>query len=323
MIDVSQIRMYFLQQPEVAAWPALIEVWHHYAQNSRSWLLPELACRAVGGDLESVVPVITAVACCHISIVLVDDILDDDPKGLYRRLGAGVAANLALAFQSVAYRIVQQMAKEMGLQTAVQQQLLAELIHLNLKTAYGQHLDVQEAEDEAHYWATVEAKSTPYYGAGFFLGALVGGADDLLANKLRQFGRLIGKLIQVSDDLADVYQTPASPDWQRGTGNLAILYAGLADHADRDRFAALLPQVHELAALEEAQQILLQSGAVSYCIYHLLQQAREARALLDDCVLAQPALLQQFLAERISHLFDLLAASNMPLPAELATELLG
>ena len=319
MIDVKQIGSYFLQQPEVAAWPALIEVWHHYAQNSRSSRLPELACRAVGGDEEKVVPLMTAVACCHISIVLVDDILDDDPKGLYRRFGAGVAANFGLAFQSVAYRIV----SEMGLETAVQQQLLAELIHLNLKTAYGQHLDVQETMSEDHYWATVEAKSTPFYGAGFFLGALVGGADESLAYQLRQFGRIIGKIIQVSDDLADVYKTPASPDWQRGSGNLAILYARLADHPDQQRFAALLPQVNDLSSLEEAQQILLQSGAVSYCIYHLLQQAREARALLDECELAQPELLQQFLAERISHLFDLMEASNMPLPVELAAELLG
>jgi geranylgeranyl pyrophosphate synthase len=319
MIDVSQIGSHFLKQPEVAAWPALIEVWHHYAQNSRSWLLPELACRAVGGEVEKVVPVITAVACCHISIVLVDDILDDDPKGLYQWLGAGVTANLALAFQSVAYRIVQ----EAGLATAVQLQLFAELIQLNLKTAFGQHLDVQQDYDEMHYWATVEAKSTPYYGAGFFLGGVVGGADPLLANQLRQFGHIIGKIIQISDDLADVYQTPGCPDWHRGTGNLAILYACLADHPDRNRFIALLPQIDELAALEEAQQILLQSGAVSYCIYHLLQQAREARAVLDECVLAQPQLLQQFLAERISHLFDLFEANNMPLPTELSAELFG
>ncbi len=323
MIDVTQVGTYFLQQPEVAVWPELGEVWHHYAQNAHSWHLPELACQAVGGAVDPVVPLVTAVGCCHISIVLVDDILDDDPKGLYRRLGAGVVANFALAFQSIAYRIVQEVAEAMGWETAVQQQMLAELIHLNLKTAYGQHLDVQEHLTEAHYWATVEAKSMPYYGAGFYLGALAGNADEALAAQLRQFGRLIGKIIQISDDLADVYQTPAAPDWQRGTGNLAILYARLAEHPDKKRFEALLSQISDLAALEEAQQILLQSGAVSYCIYHLLQSAREARAVLNECVLERPSLLQQFLAERISHLFELMESSKMPLPAELAAELLG
>lgn len=323
MIDLSQIGKTFLQQPEVADWPEIVEVWHHYAQNAHSWHLPELACRAVGGAAERVVPLVTAVGCCHISIVLVDDILDDDPKGLYRRLGTGVAANFGLAFQSIAYRIVQQVAEEMGWGTAVKQKMLAELIHLNLKTAHGQHLDGQQTLTEAHYWETVEAKSTPYYGAGFYLGALAGGADEAMASQLRQFGSLIGKIIQLSDDLADAYQTPASPDWQRGTGNLAILYARLADHSEKTRFEEMLPQIADLAVLEEAQQILLQSGAVSYCIYHLLQTAREARAVLDGCVLAQPTVLQQFLAERIAHLFELMESSKMPLPAELAAELLG
>ena len=318
MVDVSKIAPYFLPQPEVAAWPAMLDVWRHYAKNAQSWFLPELACRAVGGDVSATAPVITAVACCHISIVLVDDILDDDPKGLYHELGAGVAANLGLAFQAVAYRIVQ----GMGVETAVEQQLLSELITLNLKTAQGQHLDVQPTLSEAHYWETVEAKSTPYYGAGFFLGALVGGATPAVANQLRQFGVLIGKIIQVSDDLADVYQLPACPDWHRGSGNLAILYARLADHPDREQFEKLLPQIDQVEVLEMAQQILLQSGATSYCVYHLLQLAREARAILAMCQVANPRLLQQFLAERVAHLFELLQANGMPLPAELEAELL-
>jgi geranylgeranyl pyrophosphate synthase len=152
---------------------------------------------------------------------------------------------------------------------------------------------------------------------------LASGADEEHAVQLRQFGCLMGKIIQISDDLADVYQTPASPDWQRGTGNLAILYARLAEHAGKKRFEALLPQIADLAALEEAQQLLLQCGAVSYCIYHLLQTAREARGVLNECALEQPLLLQQFLAERIAHLFQLMESSNMPLPTELAVELLG
>lgn len=322
MIDIDEISSLFLQQPVVDSWPAVQEVWQLYARNPSAWRLPELACQAVGGNLYQVVPLVTAVACCHISIVLVDDILDDDPKGLYRRLGAGVAANMALAFQTVAYQIVQQAAHEQGWAAAVQQQVLAELVQLNLKTAYGQHLDVQETVSEEQYWAAVEAKSTPYYGSGFFLGAVVGGANNQLAARLRQFGQYIGKMIQVSDDLADVYQVPACPDWRRGSGNLAILYARLADYPARHRFETLLPKISERPALEEAQQILLSSGAASYCIYQLLHLAKEARAVLDNCTLAEPTLLQHFLAERVSHLITLLEENDMSLPEDLAAILL-
>lgn len=277
-----------------------------------------LGCRAVGGDAAASTPLVTAVACCHISIVLVDDILDDDPKGLYRRLGVGVTSNLALAFQAVAYRVVQ----EQELPETAVAEMVAALVTLNLKTAQGQHLDVQHELSEAHYWDTVEAKSMPYYGAGFYLGALAGGAETAVAHQLRQFGQLIGKLIQISDDLADVYQTPACPDWQRGGGNLAILYARLADYPEKARFEALLPNINEPEMLEEAQQILLSSGAASYCVYQLLQVAQEARKVLDECDLSEPELLQQFLAERINHLFELLEENKMPLPEELVAALL-
>lgn len=319
MANASEFGAYFLEQPEVAAWPLMMEVWQHYAKNPHSWQLPELACRAVGGDETAVSPIVAALACCHISIVLVDDILDDDPKGLYRRLGSGIVANLGLAFQAVAYRIVQDLETE----TAVQQQLLAELSYLNLKTAYGQHLDVQPELSEAHYWATVEAKSTPYYGAGFSLGAIAGGATPEVATQLRNFGNYIGKIIQLSDDLADVYQTPACPDWHNGTGNSAILYARLADHPQQARFEELLTHIDQPDALEEAQQIVLQSGAASYCVYHLLQLAQEARPILDGCKLARPELLQQFLAERVAHLFEMMQENEMPLPAEMEAALLG
>lgn len=317
-MDMSRVDACFLRQPEVADWPELQETWRQYAQEQGAWQLPELVCRAVGGVDDTLPGLIAAVACCQISIVLVDDILDNDPKGLYRRLGAGVAANQALAFQAVGYRLVQQLVVE----TAVQQQLLSELVYLNLRTAQGQHMDVQDILSEPHYWATVEAKSMPFYGACFFLGALAGGVETAVANQLRLFGQLIGKLIQVSDDLADVYQTSACPDWQRGGGNLAILYARLAEHPEQERFEALLPQINEPAALEEAQQILLRSGAASYCVYHMMQIAQEARAVLDACQLAQPGLLRQFLAERVAHLFELLAQHNMPLPEDLAAALL-
>lgn len=316
MIDIALIDTYFLQQPEVSEWPVMQAVWQHYAQRPGSWRLPELTCQAVGGQPEGMVPLVTAVASSYISIVLVDDILDADPKGFYQRLGAGVAANLALGFQALSYRMVQAMKPD------VVPLMLAELVYLNLKTAQGQHLDVQEQLDEAHYWATVEAKSMPYYGAGFYLGALAGGADTAVAQQLRQFGQLVGKLIQVSDDLADAYQTPACPDWQRSGSNLAILYARLADHPGQARFEALLANITEPSVLEEAQQILLNSGAASYCVYHMMQIAQKARTLLDAINFAHPEILRQFLAERVTHLFDLLAANNLPLPKELAAALL-
>ena len=46
------------------------------------------ACEAVGGSTTQSLPALVAVACSHIGIVLVDDMLDADPRGEHLRAGA-------------------------------------------------------------------------------------------------------------------------------------------------------------------------------------------------------------------------------------------
>ena len=60
----------------------------------------------MGADDAIALPAVAAIACLQISIILVDDILDDDPRGAYHRLGAGRAANLGLAFQAAALKLL-------------------------------------------------------------------------------------------------------------------------------------------------------------------------------------------------------------------------
>lgn len=64
------------------------------------WQLPVFACEAVGGTTEQAIPAVIAMACMQIGIILIGDMLDDDPRGEYHRIGTGRAGNLALAFQS-------------------------------------------------------------------------------------------------------------------------------------------------------------------------------------------------------------------------------
>jgi len=89
------------------------------------------------------------------------------------------------------------------------------------------------------------------------VGALLGNASHQVAVSLRGLGILIGEIVQISDDLSDAFQTPASPDWTQGRPSLPILYASTADHPDRARFMDLLLQGDDPQALREAQQILV------------------------------------------------------------------
>ena len=141
-----------------------------------------------------------------------------------------------------------------------------------------------------------------------------------VAEQLKDLGFLIGKLIQISDDLKDALEQPARPDWFRKWNNLAILYALTADYPERSRFADLLSSIAlgigglprgrgveiygpsgsgkttlALHVLAEAQKILVRSGAVSFCAYQMVELHRSARNLLNSMTLETHEPLEELL----------------------------
>jgi geranylgeranyl pyrophosphate synthase len=92
-------------------------------------------------------------------------------------------------------------------------------------------------------------------------------------------------MIQIHDDLNDSMETPANPDWIQGRSPLPILFARLVDHPERTRFLELSREIGAPGNLEEAQEILIHCGAVSYCVDQLLRKHMSARELLDTITL--------------------------------------
>jgi len=109
--NVESIKAHVLALPEVAAWPEIVSlIEREESKPPLYWDLPVLACQAVRGNVPVVTPGVAAIACMQISIILVDDMLDEDPRGEYLRSGSGPTANLALAFQATAFRVIEQAA---------------------------------------------------------------------------------------------------------------------------------------------------------------------------------------------------------------------
>ena len=101
-MDVYQTTTeYLLKLPIFDSWHEMESILRRSADtHPRDWELPLLACEALGQSREKAIPACAALACAQISIILVDDMLDDDPRGEYHRIGSGRAANFALAFQA-------------------------------------------------------------------------------------------------------------------------------------------------------------------------------------------------------------------------------
>ncbi len=279
----------------------------------RDWRLPILACTAVGGNAERAIPVAAAIGCMQVSIILIDDLLDKDPRGEYHTIGEAAAANLAIAFQAAGLECAAQSEADSNTILAV----LGSLNQMMLKTALGQHLDIQNPENETDYWDLVRTKSSPFFGTALHIGALLGGAPPESAAGFKRFGHLYGEMIQIHDDLNDVMEVPANPDWVQGRSSLPILFAGTVDHPDKSRFLELQQSISNEDALSEAQTILIRCGAVSYSLDQLLARYQGAKQILAAIPLSHYEELAGMLADVIDPMIKLLAVIDVAAPAEL------
>ena len=87
---------YFAKLPVTYNWPEMVEIFHSKAaKKPAGWKLAHLACESVGGEDEWCVPAVAAVGCMQISIIYIDDMLDEDPRGKHLEIGS--AATMAIS----------------------------------------------------------------------------------------------------------------------------------------------------------------------------------------------------------------------------------
>ena len=304
-MDIYQQSLdFFLSLPVVADWQDMQDLYRRaVARRPAHWRLPLRACQAVGGNVEQAVPAVTAVACAHIGILLVDDMLDSDVRGAHHRLGMPIVSDLACAFQAAALSALERVAAD----PIVRGEAAFRFNAMFLSTAWGQFLDVNSPSAEEDYWQVARTKSSPFFGASLYLGALAGGASLQMAWGVERLGCLYGETIQVYDDLHDAMETPPNPDWLQGRRSLPILFAMLVRHPYQARFLKLLNQVEVPEALQEAQEILIRCGSVSYCVNHILMRNQKAQEILAELLLADHEPLITLMESVITPVQSLLA----------------
>lgn len=298
----EQIINSFSNLPHINQWDQALELMQRVgSRKPYHWMLPIRACATVGGTVEQGIAAALAVACCHVSIILVDDMLDCDPRGEYRQIGAAAAANLSSAFQAAALAAVE------SCPAPVNRRLLAlsSLNEMMLTTTLGQYWDVQSPSDEDGYWRVVQTKSSPFFGTALTLGALLGGGSAQVTHKLKTLGELYGEMIQIHDDLNDSMLVPANADWLQERFSLPILFARSVEHPARVRFLQLCHEVRDPQALAEAQEILISCGAVSYCVDQLLAHHESMQAVLNTTPLRVRADMQVLAQEVIAPVWKL------------------
>ncbi|MCB2178476.1 class 1 isoprenoid biosynthesis enzyme [bacterium] len=306
----------FSKLPIVQTWPEMETLFQRASKkNPHGWDLPILGCQAVLGEPAYTTAGEVALGCLQTSIILIDDMLDEEPNGYFRQWGHAQTANLAAAFQAAGLAVITHLESDSAGHPIDDNRIRRAVDILNemlLLTAYGQKMDVENPDTEEQYWRVVHYKSTPYYRAGITLGAILAGATPQQEETIRAFGTLYGELIQLHDDLKDTMAATPNPDWLQKRYPLPILFASLVEHPQRSRFAELRQQIDTPGALAEAQQILIECGAVSYCLEQIIQRYRQGKTLLADHPLPDPQALDVLLEDLIDPVREVFGKLSIP-----------
>ncbi len=264
--------------------------------------LPRLCCLALGGspDLTPPITEITQLVCD--AIVLCDDVIDEDVTpaqwALFTDavntvpLARGTAVNVAMGLLARAGEQIQRLGA--ALDAAAVQEIQAACYQTLWQTAAGQQaslLPTQPTLDEA--WETAAIKSGAYYGFACWIGAYASGAGAAAAAAFRRFGQTLGVLIQIGDDMGDLWSRDGkTSDLQAGLWTLPVVYAmSVLPPAEQVELSRLLGQARlsgearaddaESAAAEEtARRLIIGCGAMVYLHVELDRHYQAARQLL-------------------------------------------
>jgi geranylgeranyl pyrophosphate synthase len=271
------------------AWPLLEE--HGPAVDAfRSGYIAgwaRLAAASVGGAANAAEPALSVLAHLIAAIRIMDDWQDGD-EGIYRQIGGGRTANLAVGLCGLA------LEKTAGLPLRGEAWRMAtSAVGRGLAlTLRGQDHDLTAPGDERGYWLVTDAKTPPLIEAALTLGALLGGADPQAARAIAGLARNIGRLLQIGDDWEDAFSTPPSADWRRPERNLLLLYAITAGDAGfRELARGVVDRQTHRAACKR-----LVPGAALYAAHALSVTLDALEAQIETLRLPNPEALQPTMA---------------------------
>ena len=252
-------------------------------------------------EILQAVRVALSIECLICALDILDDVEDGDSSPAIEQLGVGRALNVATALLMLTERSLSTLP-------VLQQQpalLLALLNGIREKTFLaieGQHLDLLAEKltldevSEEQCLEMAEGKAGALLSAACYLGALSGGAEPQLCERLAEIGKQAGVLHQLKNDCLDLYrlldedgQTASSDflksDLQRSKKTLPIVLAH--QFYKQDLVEGKAPQMNEM---------FYQQGIIAAWGIQLLYEDRIAASLKElESIVPDTLLLRMML----------------------------
>ena len=292
--------------------PLLEQVVEHLLKAPGKQLRPMLvllAARMVGEVNEKVIRVALALEMLHTASLVHDDVVDESDR---RRGLPSVNALLSNQIAVLAGDFILSKALESAALTE-DTRIVRYIAQLGQSLADGEllQLDSQDSEvlSEAVYFDIIGRKTASLFSLCARLGALAAGGSEAEAERLAQYGKLIGICFQLRDDVFD-YGTaevgkPLGNDMKEGKLTLPAIYAVV--HSDDASMRELALKVRRReASAEEMHQLMdftVSQGGLEYAQWHMKDMQGMADGLIDDncdAVITEALhLLASFVAERV------------------------
>ena len=165
-------------------------------------------CELFCDDYKRALPQAIAIELFHNFTLIHDDIMDNAPirrgkETVYKKWNSNIAILSGDTLFALAYQYAQQADKD------VVHKILSVFNQTAIEVCEGQQFDLNfETSGKVSvddYLTMIKLKTGVLFGASLKIGALIGGASDLCANLLYDFGVNIGWGFQLKDDLLDTF----------------------------------------------------------------------------------------------------------------------
>lgn len=291
--------------------PLLRQVVEHLLKASGKQIRPLLvllSARMTGEVGENVIRVALALEMLHTASLMHDDVVDESSR---RRGLPSVNALMSNQVAVLAGDFI--LSKALGCVAQTEDvRMMHYIAELGQSLADGELLqlhsqDSGELSDSA-YFDVISRKTASLFSTCARLGVLAAGGTEAEAERMAQFGKLIGICFQLRDDLFDYGKDdvgkPLGNDMQEGKLTLPAIYA--VSHSGDERMKALALKVRRgEASPEDIHRLIdftVSKGGTEYARWHMKEMQRMADGLIDDtrdaAVTEALHLLTAFVADR-------------------------
>lgn len=249
-----------------------------------------LACEAVNGNLNELVPLQVAMLLIAATMDIHDDIIDKSAakvtgKTVYGKTGAGTTLLLGNAFLVKGfiqlYKAIEKLPRE-------RQLLIIDTTKGFLFEVIKAHITEVELRNEKwhvkpnEYFQVLEKKAADIEGR-MRVGAIFGGGTSIEIEALGKYGRCLGILLAIRSDYVDIFEPRELENRVKNEClPLPVLYALKNDNYRKKILKVLSREVISKGDSQELVELVYQTPESSHLKQHLGRLSKEAIRMLND-----------------------------------------